>query len=261
MYATNFYEHLILNTFNGIDALGVQNLYVGLYLTSPTETGTGGTEVQYGTYTRQAITFSAPFLESGNMRITNENALTWPAPDLDIGEINYIGIHDSAVRGSGNMYLYGQLTTPLRLLSGQEPTQRAGDILYYTTGNISQAFATNILNILRNITLLAMTPYAALYNSLPSQGGTELSGTGYIRPQIPFSTPVEVASGHAQIQNTSLVSFPIPLSSWGTWAASVVMSGATGGIPLVGTATQIPEVITENINVQFPAGNITVSMH
>jgi hypothetical protein len=47
MYATNYFETKILNIFSGTPCVAPSGLYVGLFLSNPTETGVAGTEVSY----------------------------------------------------------------------------------------------------------------------------------------------------------------------------------------------------------------------
>ena len=60
MYATNYFENLMLNVARQQNISAPATVYLALYQSNPSDTGTGGTEVSYTGYARQAITFSAP---------------------------------------------------------------------------------------------------------------------------------------------------------------------------------------------------------
>ena len=57
MYASNYLETAIINLMRGTSLQAPTGLYVGLFLSDPTDTGTAGTEVSYTGYARQPITF------------------------------------------------------------------------------------------------------------------------------------------------------------------------------------------------------------
>ena len=83
MYATNYFETMILNVLNGVQAGAPATVYVGLFLTNPGEAG-GGTEISYTGYARQAITFDAPESMEDGIGIKNSAEITFP---LRSGEI------------------------------------------------------------------------------------------------------------------------------------------------------------------------------
>ena len=228
MYATNYFERKVLGVFSGAAFAAPSVVHVGLFLSNPTDAGTG-TEVNYAGYTRRPITFTTPYAESGGIGIKNENSLLYPESPTDAGTVRFIGVMDSSVIGSGNMLLYGELSDPMNIRSGQQPSIQVGDVLFYITGNSSVWFKTQIMNVLRGTTIQGINPYLALFDGDPEGTGAELSGGAYERQLIPFSAPVDLPSGQTIIQNNADIVFPAPTTGWGVWSWDAIRDAATGG--------------------------------
>jgi hypothetical protein len=260
MYATQYFEAKILNTFNNITATGVGSLYVALFMSSPTNTGQAGVEVNYSGYTRQPVQFTAPYEESGGIGVRNNADLLWqPAPG-DVGQARFIGIYDSATAGSGNMLLYGELSVPLDIRAGQQPSIYRGDILYYIQGQYSKYFMTAIMNVLRNQNLPGFVPHMALFDGDPETVGVELSGGAYARPVISFGAPTVQVGGQTQIQSTNVVRFPSPTSTWGNWAWSGIKDAINGGNLVTKLANPAPEVLQANYVPQINIGDCKAAL-
>ena len=71
MYATDYFETMMLNTLRGTNATAPTKVYMGLFLSNPGETGAGGTEVSYSGYQRQEVSFSSPAVMSGGIGLQN----------------------------------------------------------------------------------------------------------------------------------------------------------------------------------------------
>lgn len=117
---TNYLENKLIDHFLGTTTFTKPSaVYVGLFTVSPGEAG-GGTEVTGGSYARQTATFTAAASgatsNSANIDFTGMPAATVVA----------IGIFDALT--SGNMLLYGSLTT--------NKTTDAGDTLRIATGDL-----------------------------------------------------------------------------------------------------------------------------
>ena len=74
------------------------------------------------------------------------------------------------------------------------------------------------------------TLYVALFSTNPTaaNSGTEVSGGGYARAAVNFSSPV-ISGDSAVIQNTGEVTFPQLTASAGTAAYIGIMDARTGG--------------------------------
>ncbi len=261
MYATNYFETMVLNAFNKVTAAGISKLYVALFFNNPGESGTDGVEVSYTGYTRQPITFTVPYAESGGIGIKNAADILWDTAPNDVGEARFVGIYDSQTLNSGNMLLYGELTIPLDIKANQQPSLYAGEILYISQGDFSIAFKTKYLNILRGQNLIGFTPHLALYDGDPESNGIELSGGAYARAPVTFGAPTMQVSGYAQIQNANQVRFNSPTSAWGLWAYTGIKDALNSGELVLKRVYASPETIQKNYVPQFNAGSIKVALN
>ena len=89
-----------------------QKYYVGLSTTAPTVAGTGYSEPSGKGYARVELT---GLLAPVNGVVTNNTLIDFPESTGDWGTITYYLIFDSATVGSGNLLMYGVLTTPRRV--------------------------------------------------------------------------------------------------------------------------------------------------
>lgn len=227
MYATNYFETAILNVMKGITLTAPSKVYIGLYISNPTETGTAGTELSYAGYSRQPITFTEPAPESGGIGIKNDSQITFPTANTNAGTVTYIGIHDSQV--AGNMLAYGELSDELVIGSGEAPVLLPQEVVFFFNLNLSKSFKTKILNVFRGQNVSGVTPHFALFNGNPDEGGAELSGANYARVPLTFSNPREASSGQMESSNTNQANFNRPTSAWGTWNYSAIYSALSGG--------------------------------
>ena len=79
MYASNFYENLVLNLMRGQSAAAPSNLYLALFLSNPGDTGSEGTEISYTGYARQPITFSSPAASGSGLMVQNTAMISFAA--------------------------------------------------------------------------------------------------------------------------------------------------------------------------------------
>jgi len=103
--------------------------------------------------------------------------------------------------------------------------------------------------------------YLALYTTDPtdSDTGTEISGNGYARQQILFSTPV-VVSGKTQIQNSATITYPTATGSWGDVAYWGVRTAASGGTLLAyGSFTQT-KAISQGDQLHIAINAVTINL-
>jgi len=261
MVATHFYEALGLNTFNGITAVGIPNIFVALYATDPGDTGQGGIELQYPEYSRQPLVLTPPFAEGGGIAVRNVGDILWSESTADVGQARFIGILDSGVVGSGNMLLRGELTIPLDIRAGRQPSIAQGDIMFIHSGATTVEFKTRFLNICRGLNMLGISPHMALFDGDPEAGGSELSGPTYSRPNIIFNTPSIQPAGFTEIANTNEVQFPRPTTTWGNKAWAAIMDSQVGGQAIVKVQFAVPEIIAPNHVPIHNPGNIRISLN
>lgn len=227
MYASNYLEQKFLNCFNGVGATAPQNLYLKLFSSNPTDTGTAGTEISYTGYQPHLITFSAPQTYSSGLSIQNSSQIEFAEAQEDVGNITHIGIYDSQT--GGNMLVYGELNEIMTIRAGEAPVFLSGEIKFYCTGNLSTYYKRVFLNFLRNTNFQAITPYMGLYSGNPESGGVELTGSNYSRPAITFSSPYETETGVMQIKNSAQIEFNRASSNWGNSDYRVILDSATAG--------------------------------
>lgn len=229
MYATNYLELKFLNVMKNISLNAPQFIYAGLYITNPTELGTG-VEINYAGYERQLVQFSNAAEEDGQIQIKNINQINYPQADKDSGTVTYIGLSDSKV--GGNMLAYGKLVEDLDVRQGEAPVLMIGEVVVFSSGQLSKSYKKKLLNVLRGETIYGITPHLALFNGNPESAGAELLGDNYARVQVEFNAPSENSAGQSVISNANEVLFNRPSSDWGNWNFSAIMDAKTLGEPI-----------------------------
>ena len=232
MYASNYFEEKMLNLMRGSgnNIPGQSNLYLALFMSDPGETGTGGTEISYTGYQRQKITFTAPAADTESGRsIQNSADITFPEAQQATNAVTHIGVFDNQNIGAGNMWLYGELDTPLNVQAGVSPVFRAGNVKWIWRGNITNTWKDNIMNVLRGTSRSSFSAYIACCNGDPTGSGRELSGNGYARIPATFTVPAQQTNDAAMIQNTADIQSGVATGSWGTLNTVAIYTAATGG--------------------------------
>jgi hypothetical protein len=119
---SNFLENkLVDHVLRNVAYTPPTTVYVALYTSNPTDADTG-TEVSGGGYVRQAVTFTAP----SDGATSNSADIVFPVATADWGTITHIGLRDAATLG--NLLLYGALTVPKTIQSGDQFKILAGDL-------------------------------------------------------------------------------------------------------------------------------------
>lgn len=227
MYATNYFEQAILNLLRDMSMTAPATVYIALYFSSPGETGQAGLEVSYPGYTRKPITFSAPANMHDGIGIQNTEDITFAESSIAVGIITHFGITDSLI--GGNVLLYAELTDAFMINSNEAPVVVAGEAQWWLTGDLSSNYKIKILNILRGVSCSGITPYISLWGGNPESGGAELSGGGYARSELTFSSPVEQANGQMKTSNSNRITIGRSTAAWGTWQYTAVMDAVSNG--------------------------------
>lgn len=228
MYATNYFEEIMLNLPRGISAAAPTTIYLALFLNDPGDPG-GGTEVLYSGYARQPISFSSPAPSGNGHSMQNSEALTYAEAAVSVGNVSHVGVMDSLT--GGNMYLYGQLEEPLAIAAGIAPVVRAGTIKWTWSGKMANAYKIKCMNILRGISCVGFTPYLALCNGNPEDGGAEFSGNAYERAAIAFAAPSQQAGGACLITNSARIESPVATGTWGQLTHIAIYDSQSNGEP------------------------------
>lgn len=259
MYATNYLERNFLNVTKNITFNAPAEVFIGLYLSNPTETGDKGVEVNYGGYERKKIVFSAPATESSGIGIKNMEKISFAKADKNVGTVTYIGISDSKV--SGNMLAYGKLTEDLIIDTGETPTLLIGEVVYWITGDLSTAYKTKLLNIFRGQSITGVNPHLALFSGNPDSGGAELSGANYSRVKLTFGNPTVTATGQTEMTTSVDASFNRPSTDWGTWFYTVIMDKDVTGQPIWVQEKNPSKPIKKSYMPEIPAGALKLSIN
>jgi len=101
------------------------------------------------------------------------------------------------------------------------------------------------------------TVYVALYTTDPTDAdtGTEVSGNGYARQSVAFSSPSNGATS-----NSAAVEFPQATGSWGTVAYIGLRDASSGGNLLYHTALDASKTIATGDVFRISAGSLTVTL-
>ena len=263
MYASKYFEGLMLNLLKGQTISIPGPLYLGLFLSNPGDTGTGGTEISYNRYARQVITFSNPTPSGNGLMTQNSQMISYEEADSSVGTatVTHVAVFDDLT--SGNMLLYGWLDTALVVQAGVSPVFRAGSVKWIWSGNFSAYYRDKIMRTLIGTTLSGIgTPYIGLFNGNPETTGAELTGDNYARIAVTFSNPSYVTTdGPTSVNNTADVMSNISTSNWSSLTHVAICDASSGGnafaiIPLGRTYT-----ITLGTAVGFHAGDLQVNVN
>ncbi len=111
MSFSNYLENKVLgHVFGATPYTAPATLYVGLFTSSPGETGSG-TEVSGGSYARQTIAFTVT-----GSQASNTAAVEFPTATASWGTITFAAIYDAL--SGGNLLAYGALTTSKTIDNG-----------------------------------------------------------------------------------------------------------------------------------------------
>lgn len=257
MYLTNYSEDKILRAFLGT-TVTAPTIYAALYHSNPGETGQGA-EISYSGYQRQPISFSEPATVTGGVSMANVADVVFEPSPVATNDITHVALMDAVV--GGNMWAYMTLDEPIQVAAGVAPLIQSQEWNYVTSGNFSTAYKVKYLNLLRGVNLTGFSPYIALWNGDPDTGGAELSGAGYARFAISFSTPEVQPSGQSMIKNTALISSPRSLDNWGTLTHLAVMDAASGGEVVAFAPYDINMIMGRGKAVFIRADEYSVSMN
>ncbi len=98
MSATTYFEGLVLGHALLQQPFSISDWYVGLWTGDPTAAGLLADEVAAGDYIRKPVAWDSAF--------TNASPIVWAQATSDWGEIDYICLLNSQVKGGGNMLIY-----------------------------------------------------------------------------------------------------------------------------------------------------------
>ena len=100
------------------------------------------------------------------------------------------------------------------------------------------------------------TKYVALYTAAPGEtgGGTELSGSGYVRKAIAFATSGNTTSNNAAIE------FPTATGSWGSVTHVGVFDALTSGNLMAYATLTSAKTIDSGDVFRIPTGDLDITL-
>lgn len=258
MYATNYFEQIILNVMRGISAAAPSAVYIGLLLSNPGDEGSG-TEASYAGYARRQIVFTEPAAMENGIGMANTADITFPISPASAGTITHIAVYDSQT--SGNMLIYGELEEPQDIEAQEAPVIVAGEAKWWLSGDMSVYFKTATLNFLRGSDISGVTPYLALYSANPDNEGIELSGENYGRLELTFGAPTQQQTGECKISTTSSVATNRASTIWGTWGYTAIMDASVNGHCMFGKAKSPVKVMRVGLLATCAAGDLSLAVN
>jgi hypothetical protein len=100
------------------------------------------------------------------------------------------------------------------------------------------------------------TKYLALYTAAPGEtgGGTEVSGTGYVRQSVAFTTSGNTTSNNAAVE------FPTAGASWGTVTHVGVFDASTSGNLMAYAALTTSKTIDSGDVFRVPNADLDITL-
>jgi hypothetical protein len=116
---SNYLENKVLDHILGTTSYTMPTTYLALYTVAPTDS-TSGTEVTGGSYARQAISFNA----ASSGAATNDANVDFSG--MPTATVVAVAICDTLT--SGNILIYGSLTSSRSVVSGDTLRISSGDL-------------------------------------------------------------------------------------------------------------------------------------
>ncbi len=116
---SNYLENKVLDHILGTTSYTMPTTYLALYTVAPTDS-TSGTEVTGGSYARQAISFNA----ASSGAATNDANVDFSG--MPTATVVAVAICDALT--SGNILIYGSLTSSRSVVSGDTLRISSGDL-------------------------------------------------------------------------------------------------------------------------------------
>jgi hypothetical protein len=101
------------------------------------------------------------------------------------------------------------------------------------------------------------THYLALFTAAPGEagGGTELSGSGYARQTVAFSTSGDTTS------NSAAVEFPTATGTWGSVTHVGVFDASTSGNLMAYATLSSAKTIDSGDVFRIPTGDLDITLN
>ena len=259
MYATNYFENAMLNLMRGTSITAPATMYLALFLSNPGDSGVDGTEITYAGYERKAITFSTPSASGSGLVTQNTAMISFPESSTSAGTVTYVAVYDD--QNGGNMWLYGQLDTPLTVQTGVSPVFQAGTVKWIWSGNLSTYYRTAIMNTLRGTNCSGFSPYVGFCNGDPTGAGNEFSGNNYSRVAVTMTAPAQQSSGTALSQNANDVLSGVATGNWGNFDTVAIFDANSSGHAYAVISLGTSYYATSGYAIGFHAGALQMNVN
>ena len=243
-------------------------VYLGLSTADPTDDASGLAEPVANNYEREAVTFGA----AATRAIANSGAVTFNQASGAWGTLTHWALFDALT--AGNMMAHGSLSASKGVVTGNTPSVAIGEVeVSFVAGTsadgdgISNYLAEALLDFaFRNQVFAQPDIYLGLCTAdiVDSDTGatiTEVSGSNYARADTmsTSSSGWENASTGA-VENVAAIEFPTPSGSWGTVTSLALVDAAAVGNLLFYDNTLVAQEPGADDTVEFPIGDIDISM-
>lgn len=161
----------------------------------------------------------------------------------------------------GNMYVYGQLGEPLQIQANVAPVVRESGVKWVSSGKLSMAYKTKVLNLLRGMDCSGFSPYLALCNGSPEAGGAEFVGGDYARMAVTFGSPAGQDGGAMMISNSSQITSATATSSWGNLTHIAIYDAENSGSPYMIDAANPSTLMSKDKAVIYEPGTLKFSIN
>ena len=128
MSKSDFLElHILDHMLGGPDYARPATVYVALFTSAPDDTG-GGTEVAGGSYARVAVTNNTTNWPAASGGVKSNGApITFAQATAPWGTVGWWAIFDAL--SGGNMLIWGTVTTPRTVATGDVPSFAVGQLI------------------------------------------------------------------------------------------------------------------------------------
>lgn len=239
--------------------------YLGLFTTSPGETGSLAGEVSGGSYARVAITAKMAATVLGTGVAVNNATIGFATPSADWGTVAYWAVMDAS--SSGNVLLYGTLQTAFVVSNGDvAPSFAVGDFSVTApstdAGYITQYAAKKLLDHTLGLAAWTMptTVYLALFSSDPGATGSlagEIATGGYGRQNLTARMDTAVLATGIATSNDA-VQFPDPTADYSVTHFGVADAITAGNLLMRFSRGSTLSVVDGGNPVKFTAGRIAL---
>jgi len=263
---SDFAENKLLDhLLNGVTYTPPTTVFLGLSTTNPLDDASGLSEPAGGGYARKTIVFGA----AAGRAIAQNALVQFDEVTVDWGLVSHYALFD-AVAG-GNMLAHGELDQAKNVVTGNNPSVDAGEVVIsFNPGGYSNYLANALLDFMfRNQAFASPDTFMVLCTAEIADADTGSSITeppganNYARVQVNpngGAAPTWALAAAGLVENLAVVNFNTPSGPWGILTAMAIVDAAANG-NLLFYDTGINEAApTSGDVVRIPAGGCDVTL-